>query len=181
MFLQNIEDAILVTMNDYFNIPVILEHQGGPEPTGDYGVFGLLTFNKVNRNKYNSYKSGADFKERIQQDYYITATLRFYGDSCYDNAFEAQSVLQLKSTQEELYTFNCISILDITNVRRLPELRDTGYIQKASFDINMLVGYEFVRDVDWFDTVSYEGEYVDLDGNVILTEDETVSASDYSP
>lgn len=181
MFITAIEDAFLTILNDYFNTPIILDYQSGPEPTGDYGVLGISTFNKVHRNTNNFYKTDTGFEERIKQDYEITLTVKFYGNSCYDNAFEAQASLQMIDTQDQLFTFNCISSPEITSIRRIPELRDTGYIQKASFDVTFLTAFEQVREVDWFDTVEYSGEYIDQADNVVLTEENTVSANDPSP
>ena len=177
MFITNIEDALLTVLNNYFTIPVINDYQGGPEPQGDYGVFGITTANKIHRDNDSSYSTVDGFEERIKQDYEVVTTLRFYGDSCYDNAFEAQAVLQLRSTQEDLHYNNCISVIDVTNVRRMPELRDTDYIQKASFDLNLLIGFEFIRDADYFDTVNYNSQLDEEDGNTVYTDTSTVSTT----
>jgi len=159
MFITNIENALLTVLNDYFTIPIILDYQGGDEPQGDYGVFGITTANKIHRDNDSSYSTVDGFEERIKQDYEVVTTLRFYGDTCYDNAFEAQAILQMRNTQEELHYNNCISVIDVNSIRRMPELRDTDYIQKASFDLNLLIGFEFIREVDWFDTVIWAGDF----------------------
>lgn len=175
-FVRDIEDAFLTELNNSLNIPVIIDYGGGTEPTSDYGVLGITTFNKLHRDTRNSYKlPDGSFKERLKQDYEILMTFSFYGESCYEKSFEAQALLSSVDVLESFYTFNNISIVDITSLRRIPELRETGYIQRVTFDLNMLVGYEFIRDVDWFDTVSYEGDFEDGIGNVILEIDDTVT------
>lgn len=159
MFITDIEDAFLTELNTSLNIPVIIDFQGGPEPEGDYGVLGITTFNKLHRDSNHFYDTTDGFKERLKQDYNILLTASFYGNSAYDNAFEAQATLSYNDVIERFYTNNNISIVDITQLRRIPELRDTGYIQRATFDIEILIGFESVIDIDWFDTVDWTGEY----------------------
>jgi len=161
MFTKDIEDAFLSSLNTRFSpIPIILDYQSGPEPTGDYGVLGITTYNKLHLDSNHFYLSGTQVDEKIKQDFEVVLTVKFYGDSCYDNAFEAQAYLQLRNTQEDFHFNDDISIIDVTSIIRIPELRDTGYVKKASFDINTLVGFELVSaDVDYFDTVEWTGDY----------------------
>lgn len=166
-FVTDIEDSFLTEFNSSLEVPVILDYQGGPEPQGDYGVIGITTFNKLHRDTNNFYKTDTGFEERLKQDYNILITVSFYGNSAYDNAFEAQAVLSYNDVIESFYTFNNISIVDITQIRRIPELRDTGYIQRTTFDIEILIGFESVKQVDWFDTVEWEGTVLDTGGNIV--------------
>ena len=170
MFITAIEDAFLTRLNTRFSpTPVIIDYGGGPEPTGDYGVLGITTANKIHRDSHHFYDSGTTFDEKIKQDYEVVLTVKFYGDTCYDNAFEAQGYLQQRNTQEDFHYNDDISIIDVTNVRRIPELRDTGYVQKASFDINLLIGFEQVQaDVDYFDTVEFSGTFQNELNNVVF-------------
>ncbi len=176
-FVTDFEDALLIALGNHFTIPIILDYQGGSEPEGDYGVIGITTMNKLHRDTKNYFTDTSDgvYKERLKQDFEIVMTFRFYGNSCYDNAFEAQAFLSQRDTQETLYTNNDISIIDVTSIRRIPELRDTGYIQRAMFDINMLIGFVSLSESDYFNTVEYTGEYQDQDGSTILTTNTTVT------
>ena len=179
MFITAIEDAFLTRLNTRFSpTPVIIDYGGGPEPTGDYGVLGITTANKIHRDSHHFYDSGATFDEKIKQNYEVVLTVKFYGDTCYDNAFEAQGYLQQRNTQEDFHYNDDISIIDVTNIRRIPELRDTGYIQKASFDINLLIGFEQVQaDVDYFDTVIFDSNVEDEGGNLVYTNTNTVTST----
>lgn len=177
-FITNIEDAFLTELNSSLSIPVILDFQGGPEPEGDYGVLGITTFNKLHRDSKNQYPTTDGFEERLKQDFNILLTASFYGNTCYDNAFEAQAILSYDDVVESFYHNNNISIVDITQLRRVPELRDTGYIQRVTFDIEILIGFESIRDIDWFDTVEYEGEFEDPSGDEVLTITDSIKFND---
>lgn len=180
-FVSGIDYAIRTYLNSVLDIIVIPDYDGGTEPVEDYCVVGITTFNKLNRDSNHFYKTDTGFEELIRQHYEVVLTASFYGDSCYDNAFKAQALLQLNDTREQLDYTDCISNLNISNVMRIPEIRETDYVQRATFDINILTAFEFVKEIDWFDTVKYSGEYLDLDESIVLQEDETVSANDPSP
>ena len=165
---KGIHDTLLFNLNTHFTeIPVIKNYQGYPEPNSDYGVLGVTTFTKLNRDSSQSYKTDTGFEERVKQEWNVLLTLDFYGDSCYDNAFEASAWLASRDTQEILQQEGCMSIIDVQGIRRIPEMRDTGYIERASLDFNILIGHESIRQVDWFDTVRWEGTIVDQADRVI--------------
>lgn len=177
-FLTDIEDTFLTELNNFLTIPVILDFQSAPEPQGDYGVFGVTTFTKLTRDSSRFYKTDTGFEESVRQEWNVLVTLSFYGDSCYENAFKVSAWLSSRATQEVLQQEGCMSILDVQGIRRIPELRDTGYVQRVTLDFNVLITQETINEVDWFDTVTYSGEYIDVDGTIVLTEQETVSAND---
>lgn len=160
-FLTNIEDALLTYYNNYFDgVPMIPDYDNGPEPVGNYGVVGLTVLNQLNRGSRSTWSSGEEtLTERFKQDFRILATITFYGNSCYDNAFDAQSIIKMSEAMDRLYQDNCLSIVDSSDVRRIPELRDTKYIQRASFDLTLLTSYENLSDIDWFNIVGYTGNY----------------------
>jgi len=178
MFITDMEDALYQVVSSNLNIPVIFDYSNGPEPTVDCCVLGMTLLTKLNRDSKYFYSTPTGFEEQLKQDYEVMFTFRFYGDSCYDNAMKIQAILSMNTTQQNLHYYNDISVVDITQIRRIPELRETQYIQKASFDMNLLIGFDYIQDIDWFNTVSYEGDYKDSEGNIVLHESETVSAND---
>ena len=159
-FVSDIDYAFRDFLNANLNIIVKRDFDNGPEPTGDYGVVGITTINKLDRDGHHFFDDPVDgFQETIRQNYDVTLTFSFYGDSCYDNAFESQALLQLRNTQEDFHYNNNISIVDVNSIQRIPELRETVYIQRATFDIICLVGFEYKATSDYFDTVNWTGEY----------------------
>lgn len=162
-FLTNMENALLMFYNDYFdNVPMIPDYDNGPEPIGDYGVVGITVLNQLNKgSRSTSSKGTGALEESLKQDFRALVTITFYGDSCYDNAFEAQSIIKMSEALDKLYNENYLSIVDSTDVRRIPELRDTKYIQRATFDLTILTAYENLSDIDWFNIVGYQANYPD--------------------
>jgi hypothetical protein len=177
-FITDIEDALLTVLNQELTIPVIIAHENAPEPVGDYGVIAFVTADKKHRNALHFYKTLEGFEESVQQTFLLRFNLKFYGDSCHDNAFLSQAVLASSDIQDELYHFSHLSYADVDSVQNNPEFRPTGFIKRSVYDATFLSGFEYKRTIDWFDTVSYEGEYIDHNGNIVLTTSATVSASD---
>lgn len=178
-FITDIEDALLTVLNRELNVPVIIAHDNAPEPQGDYGVLSFTTATKKHRNTVNTYSTpNQGLVERIKQDFLVRFNVRFYGNSCHNNAFTSQAILASSEVQGELYESSHLSFGDVTSIQNNPELRPTGFIARAIYDATFLSGFEYTRTVDWFDKVSYEGEYVTTNGDILLTFSETVSASD---
>lgn len=176
-FFSDIEDSLLTTLNSVLTIPVIADAENGPEPSGDYGLVRLAAADKLHRNAVQTYPTDDGMVERVKQDFLVRLTITFYGDSAYDNAFESQAILASRVVQEELFATGNLSYADITSVRRIPERRDTGLIQRASYDIKFLTGFEYIRTIDWFDKVSYSGKYITPAGNLVLATNGTVSTN----
>lgn len=177
-FKLDIEDALLTLLNTELGIPVILGHQSGPEPTGDYGVIYISVFRNLHNAESHTYSSDVDtLTEKTVQSMVVQFTCQFYGNSNFENAFLANGLFKSRSIQERLYYDNCLSFQSLTQIRNIPELRDTQYIPKAAFDVSFLTTFDFNQSIDWFDTASYTGTYEDSLENVVVTQEGTVSAS----
>lgn len=180
-FLTDVEDSLLTVLNTEMDLDFYPDYSNQMEPSGEYASLGVTLLNKLHRDAHNFYETDEGFEERLRQDYNILLTLRFYGNSCYENAVEAQARLSMINTIDALHYFDNISIIDVSTIRRIPEIRPDGYVDKASFDLTVLSGFEYIKSVDWFDTVSYSGEYLNEEGEVILTDSATVSVNDPQP
>jgi len=177
-FIRGVENAFLGRLREYVEpLEFIPDYGGGPEPKGDYGVFGITLLNKINENHNHYLKTDDGYKESILQDFEILSTITFYGDSCYENALETQAYLQMRDTQEDFYYNDGLSVIGTTSVSRSPELRETGYINKASYTLNMLTRYKLERDIDWFDTIEHTANYKDISGDPKVVYTDTIKVS----
>lgn len=177
-FITDIEDALLTVLNDELTIPVIIAHENAPEPQGDYGVIRYVVADKVHRNEVSHNRTEDGLEEVIRQVFRVRFNVKFYGESCHDNAFLSQAILASHTIQAGLYQDSQLSYADVTSVQNNPEFRPTGFIDRSIYDISFLTGFEYKRITDWFNKVSYEGDYVDSEGNLILTPSDIVEATD---
>lgn len=165
-FIDHIQHTLLFNLNSDFDIPIIQNYQSAPEPQGDYAALGVTTVNKLNRDTSNFYKTDEGFAERVKQEWRVLLSLDFYGNSAYDNAFKASSWLASRTNRETLQQ-ECMSVIDVDSVRRIPELRDTGYIQRCSLDFSVLAAQTTTTEVDWFETVRWKGTVLTQEGNIV--------------
>lgn len=173
---KDITNAILTTLNSSLGFLSIPNYDNGPEPVEDYGVVGVATYNKQHLDGNHFYTDPDDdlFKESIIQDYLVRVSCSFYGETAYENAFEAQALLQMTSVQEDLYWNSGISITDVEQIQRIPEPRDTKFIDKAVFDIMSLYRFSYVKEADYFDSVTYDSKYL-LEDQIVYEDTTTVT------
>lgn len=175
--ISDIEDSFYNTLSANFTAPIIFSYGGGPEPEGDYGVISVDVLQEQRKAETHYGVSGADLNEVTRETYNGLVQIRFYGDSAYENAFKARGILNRRTTSQDMFSNDSISIQMVGTLRRSDEIRDTTVVQKAIFPVNFFISYEHEDVIDWFDTVGYEGEVTGAsDGPHDISD--TVSASD---
>jgi hypothetical protein len=163
MVIENISLALRTVLNERFDILFIPDYDNGNEPVDDYATVGVTIVNQVHQSDSNYIVRTDTITERLKQDFRVLVTLTFYGNSAYNMAFQTQAALKMSEIKQKLFYENCLSIMDVTNIRRVPELRETKYIQRATFDATILTSYEQLSDIDWFNIVGYSADYKDTD------------------
>lgn len=175
--IQHIEDSFYQAIVNYVTVPVIIDYQGGPEPVGDYGVISVDILNEERKAESHSKVTEATLIETTRETYRGMINIRFYGDSSYENALKVRGAMNSRDRAGWFFSNKQIGIQQAGNLRRSPEIRDTGVIQKAIFPVFFFISYEHENEIDWFDTVGYEGEVTGASVDPLEISG-TVSASD---
>lgn len=175
--IQHIEDSFYQAVTQYVTVPIIIDYQGGPEPTGDYGVISVDILNEERKAESHSKVTGTTLIETTRETYRGMINIRFYGDSSYENALKVRGAMNSRDRAGWFFSNKQIGIQQAGNLRRSPEIRDTGVIQKAIFPVFFFISYEHENEIDWFDTVGYEGEVTGASVDPLEISG-TVSASD---
>lgn len=156
---------------------IIRGYQGAPEPEFDYLVVTALDSLRLSSVKSYTEIDG-DFQEYNITLLRVMVEITGYGQSCYSMMQNALSGLGMTSMVDHLHYQYGLSINELGQTQRNPELRGTEYVQRCTTTIELTTTLYHSRDVDWFDTVQFHGEYKTIDGKVVLEENETVSAND---
>lgn len=151
--IEGIIQSLRNVLNDKFDIMFIEDYDNKPEPVGPYATVGLTALNQINRSSstYNNTPTGLE--EKLEQDMRALLTITFYGKGSYDKAFQSQAYLKTVSVQQNLFIENCLSVIDLSSIRRIPQMRAEKYIDSATFDVTSLIGSEYTSETDWFDTI----------------------------
>ncbi len=157
--IQHIEDSFYQAVTQYVTVPVIIDYQGGTEPVGDYGVISVDLLNEERKaeTSHRIIEETESLIEVTKETYKGMINIRFYGDSSYENALKVRGAMNSRDRAGWFFSNKQIGIQQAGNLRRSPEIRDTGVIQKAIFPVFFFISYEHENEIDWFDRVGYEG------------------------
>lgn len=177
-FLEVAEEGVRRLLNANLDIYVIPDYDGNPEPVDNYGTVGIATATPIPMDHNTSSTVDSEFKEINVKAYQVVLDINFYGPSASSYAAEALAVFGSPSQRANLHYSWGLGYVRSSGVRRIPELRETVFLPRFSFDATFTISQESIRTLDWFDTVEYEGIYEDVDGSVVLTQENVVSAND---
>lgn len=174
-FIENASEGIRRMLNSHMTSVVIPDYDLGPEPKNSYGVVGLTLLQQIFRDHNSSRDTSLGFKEVLRRDYEAVFTVQFIGDNAYNDAMQASQLFGFESIASSLFYDYGVAYVRHSQIRRIPEPRQTEYVPVASFDITCHVSDEVVNDLEWFNTVRYQGSYLRIDGTVVLTQEGEVS------
>ena len=155
-----IEDSLYTAISKAFetlgkNVRVVLSHQNGPEPKGDYVSINVLSMEREG----SASKSGMaawennQAKEYSVQAYDSLVQLNFFGDNAPDLATLFHSQWKSNTAVREHFLRNNLAPRIISGLRRAPQLRDTVWINSFAVDIRVGYAVRTIQDVDWVDRV----------------------------
>ena len=134
---------------------VIFSHEGGEEPRGTYISVNVLDNNRVGR-EYDSFDTqGADPTMSSRTEREVLVRFLFIGQDAGDKAYEMEAKLHNEATRFILYPNN-LAVMRISEVRRVPELRDTKWIPYFVLDITFSYATTIDMDIDTIEYISWE-------------------------
>lgn len=177
MFFEDIARNLRIFLNSKLNFLVISDYSNGDEPTESYGTIGVTLARQIERDHNGTWEDSEGFKEYLKRDYEIILTMNFYGEDCYSNAHDALILFGFQSNQDALFSEYKIAYVDHSQIRRQPDLRSTKFVPRASVDITCYAAIGVTNILDWFNKVSYQGKYLTIDGEIVITQEGTVETT----
>lgn len=150
---------------DYENTLIINSHQAGNEPVGTYGVCNILDLRKVGLSSSSTLASESEdesYQLQVSIPYQALVQYSFVGSEA--GALALYSSMRLGSSplnREFSQAYN-LGIMEVSNPRRLPQKRDTQWVEQQTFDVlySMILSYsqaiDIVRRVDYIDSFTDE-------------------------
>lgn len=115
---------------------IVIANQDGQEPSGSYGVIDVTSVDQVGR-EYRPTHSSISGQIVIRSEYSCITTFRFIGPSAGDLAFNFSASLD-KPTTRELFDKQGIAIMQKGVMRRIPQKRETQWVNYFSMDVTMM-------------------------------------------
>lgn len=168
-------DAVQKTILRYFNttqqIQFIVDYANITEPVEEYGTVGLVSLIPVNgHQKHYYYDPVTDtYVDEVVEDLKALISVSVYGGDSYTNAMRVRSSLLHKEASYNFY-FEGLGIAQVSGIRRIPEMRETKFVQRATFEFQVFVRSSDIIQTEWFNKVSVEEKLYDPAGKLIRQE-----------
>lgn len=154
-------------LNQYTTALVIPDYDSNPEPTETYGTVGVSYFSRVGSDQNSFDPLSTDLQETVRREYEVVFDVNYYGAEAGQKAMEASYAFGFQSQRQELFHHWGLGYVRQGDIRRIPELRQTKFTPRYSFDVTCNIVHEVTHNLDWFDSVEYTGIYVRPDDTVL--------------
>lgn len=146
---------------DYPNVLIINSHESGNEPTGTYGVCNILRTRKTGLASSSTLASSEDdvaYNLQVSIPYECVVQYSFVGSDAGDLALYSSMRLGSSPLNREYSSQFNLKIMEVSDPRRLPQKRDTKWVDQHTFDVrySMVLSYnqavDIIRRVDYLDS-----------------------------
>jgi hypothetical protein len=134
------------------NNELIYSHQGGQEPKGSHCSINIIRTNKIGMEYDSTYASATDITS--VSVYEVTTRFMFVGDYAGNLAYEFETVADNPASRFYFGTEN-LAIMRKGEIRRVPEKRDTAWIDNFVLDVIFSYAVETTQPIDIIEEVSW--------------------------
>lgn len=162
-FYSDLEDALYkgttesLAMLDHADVPAIFSHANGTEPASTYCVINILNTQAIGRAaESTTIDSLVGFV--YTQQYEITVRFSFLGSDSGEVAFNFFENINKNRLVREKYQTYGISPWRKSDVRRVPQLRTTTWVDSFNLDVTFAFNYKTTQLASWVDQVRIKDE-----------------------
>lgn len=141
---------------------IIFSHSGGLEPNSDYCVINIIENRQKGRaSEATRTKEGATWEQQslpFTVFYYAKVQFSFIGANALEWGMEFQNNITNNRQVIEAYQYKSLSPVNKTDLKRLPKLRETDWVETAVFDLDFGYSVQRYQDINWI-------EYIVINGN----------------
>ena len=140
---------------------VIFSHQGGQEPNGTYCAINILRVDKVGSETDATYASddGSITELYSRNEYEATVRFMFVGKDAGNLAYEFESTMDNYASRFFFGT-ESLAVMRKSNVRRVPEKRETTWVENFTLDVVFSYAVETTQPIDIIEDVSWVGTII---------------------
>lgn len=131
--------TVVNSLSEYPNTQVIYQHESGAEPKGSYASVYLLNLEQTGRTSTSS-RLNTDFVYYYETPYEATVQYNFYGKDAPSIAYSSHMRMANSVLNRETSQASNMSIVRKSPVRRIPQKRDTKYVEMCTYDVT----YSFI-------------------------------------
>ena len=173
---DKVQIALLSILNTELDKQFVVDFSNIPEGSETYGSLGIVSSYQKHKTERHFRSTEDKYVEEIKETHAVLVTVQTIGDFDYSLIESAYSLFKFSDIIEELVRQD-ISLVDIGTIKRVPEKRDTTYIARASFDIQLYTTVVYQRKSDWIDEVAIQEDVYDIAGSKVIDKELRIKRS----
>jgi hypothetical protein len=150
---------------------IIFSHGNGLEPNSNYCVINILENRQKGRaSESTRTKEGATWEQQslpFTVFYYAKVQFSFIGKDALDVGMEFQNNVTNNRQVIEAYQYKSLSPVNKTDLKRLPKLRETDWVETTTIDLDFGYSVQRYQDINWI-------EYIVVNGNTFRIVDDPI-------
>jgi len=155
-------DAFALSDIDIAPNNVIFSHNSGLEPADNYCVINIIENRQKGRaTEASRTRQGATWEDQMlgfTVFYYAKVQFSFIGADALDLGMEFEHNVTNNRQVIEAYQYKSLSPVNKTDLKRLPKLRETDWVESTVLDLDFGYSVQRYQDINWI-------EYIVINGN----------------
>lgn len=143
------------TIEDQDNY-IFFSHDNGPEPDKPYVVINVLGINQQGKGSHSTKLNQATETLSSQAVYEVNVQFTFYGSSAGDMAQTFTQAINNNQTIIDRYSQQKLGVMRKSNIRRLPQKRETQWVEYLNQDVVFSYAVVSRQSVDIIESVIVE-------------------------
>lgn len=141
---------------------IIFSHGGGLEPESNYCVINILENRQKGRaSEATRTRQGETYLQQMLPFtvfYYAKVQFSFIGKDALDIGMEFQNNVTNNRQAIEAYQYKSLSPVNKTDLKRLPKLRETDWVEQTVFDLDFGYSVQRYQDINWIEYIVVNGQ-----------------------
>ena len=154
--------AVIQSLIEYFpdttsqNAGIIFSHVNGSEPVNPYVVINVLGIEQIGKHSTSTLADPTQNILNIRVSYEITVQFSFCGSTAGDMAQSFTQRINNNPFSFEALDREKLSVMRKSNIRRIPQKRDTQWVEYFNQDVVFTYTINTEQPVDWVEAVVIE-------------------------
>jgi hypothetical protein len=151
---------------------IIFDRTGGLEPNGDYCVINIIKNRQKGRaSEATRTRQGETYLQQMLPFtvfYYAEVQFSFIGKNALELGMEFHNNVSNNRQVIEAYQYKSLSPVNKSDLKRLPKLRETDWVESSVMDLDFGYSVQRYQDINWV-------EYIVVNGNTFrIIDDEEI-------
>lgn len=160
-----IRRAAIQSVIEYFptaddqNKFVFFSHVGGTEPSSPYMVINILGIQQIGKHSTSTLADPTQNIVNVRASYEITVQFSFCGSTAGDMAQSFTQRINNNPFSFSALNQEKLSVMRKSNIRRIPQKRDTQWVEYFNQDVVFTYTLNTEQPIDWVEAVIVDNEY----------------------